>query len=217
MFQQSNIERLTSFERFHLHMTYPINVIVLFQLHWFPWLQQNLKTVPLFGKLSVKLKTLAFFRQPYDRASHVLNWPFQESTLFKISYKVVDFKEIGPMYLISIQESSFEFFGDKVPSLPLFFKPHTFPIISVSFSDNFPQSTVWGKKWSCFCSPKIKENHETDCWAFVDTVKQICWVSWKTESWTAGNTFLATTAKNGQIRLYQSSAKAAMWNRHGEN
>ena len=198
-------------------MTYPINVIVLFQLHWFPWLQQNLKTVPLFGKLSVKLKTLAFFRQPYDRASHVLNWPFQESTLFKISYKVVDFKEIGPMYLISIQESSFEFFGDKVPSLPLFFKPNTFPIISVSFLDDFSQSTVWGKKWSCFCSPKIKENHETDCWAFVDTVKQICWVSWKTESWTAGNTFLATTAKNGQIRLCQSSAKAAMWNRHGEN
>ena len=112
----------------------------------FPGCSKISKLSPCLANFSVKLKTLAFFRQPYDRASHVLNWPFQESTLFKISYKVVDFKEIGPMYLISIQESSFEFFGDKVPSLPLFFKPHTFPIISVSFSDNFPQSTVWGKK-----------------------------------------------------------------------
>ena len=188
----SNIERLTSFERYHLHMTYPINVIVLFQLHWFPWLQQNLKTVPLFGKLSVKLKTLAFFRQPYDRASHVLNWPFQESTLFKISYKScwlqrnwANVSHQHPRKFLWILQWQSTF-------LPLFFKPHTFPIISVSFSDDFLQSTVWGKKWSCFCSPKIKENHETDCWAFVDTVKQICWVSWKTESWTAGNTFLAT-------------------------
>ena len=118
-------------------MTYPINVIVLFQLHWFPWLQQNLKTVPLFGKLSVKLKTLAFFRQPYDRASHVLNWPFQESTLFKISYKVVDFKEIGPMYLISIQESSFEFFSDKVPSYRCFSSPTHFQLLALVFWTTF--------------------------------------------------------------------------------
>ena len=112
----------------------------------FPGCSKISKLSPCLANFSVKLKTLAFFRQPYDRASHVLNWPFQESTLFKISYKVVDFKEIGPMYLISIQESSFEFFGDKVPSYRCFSSPNHFQLLALVFRTTFPQSTVWGKK-----------------------------------------------------------------------